>query len=480
MRHMRVTGPKFTDIYSDYEPPSDRIRDEQAASHFPVYPDLVTRLTTAEKQPDTENVIPHVMAACAAYSYAGWGQKGDPETLATMMTRLGMEENRCLVFEQRVNALYIASAAYVIQDRDRKVAILCYRGTPPEDIISVLADADVSPDRISLDMGNETHGVHAGFYRNVRATRHPIIEALNRAVAGDSILSDDEPGTPAELEALYITGHSMGGAMAALMAIMLLSDERYSGIAKKIKGVYTFGQPMMGDLRFAQACENKEFPGNGHILRDKLIRYIYHRDVVPCLPPRPVGQYAPFGREYHFGKSIGVVDAAFQLGGEVLDAALSFPGDVLAATQEFSVPQSALSRLKAQTRALSWAGRGIAEAAEAVGRAAWPPFRTTDAWRERSGTARSRQMRNLAGLALVAPLAYVASRLALTRGVPFKYSFGDHECSHYLSTLAPDLVLDEFGEMKHMKHAVEDGAGWDAHPGDPGTGEVPDWPRAMD
>lgn len=257
--------------------------------------------------------------------------------------------------------------------------------------------------------------------------------------------------------------NALGGAMAALMAIMLLSDERYSGTAEKIKGVCTFGQPMIGDLRFAQACEDREFPENVHVLRDKLIRYIYHRDVVPCLPPRPVGQYAPFGREYHFGKPAGVVDAAFQLGGELLDAALSLPGGVLAATREFSVPQSVRSRLKAQTSALSYAGRGIAEAAGVIGRAAWPPFRTTYAWRERTGTARSRQMRNLAGLALVAPLAYVASRLALTRGVPFKCSFGDHECSHCLSTLAPHLVLDEFG---HMKRAVEDFERWYSHPGE--------------
>ncbi|MCX5062665.1 MULTISPECIES: hypothetical protein [unclassified Streptomyces] len=47
----------------------------------------------------------------------------------------------------------------------------------------------------------------------------------------------------------------------------------------------------------------------------------------------------------------------------------------------------------------------------------------------------------LAGLAVVAPLAFLTTRLALTRTIPFKYSFDDHGPGHYVNALAPPGVL---------------------------------------
>lgn len=57
------------------------------------------------------------------------------------------------------------------------------------------------------------------------------------------------------------------------------------------------------------------------------------------------------------------------------------------------------------------------------------------------------QMDSLAGLAVVAPLAFFATRLALTRTIPFTYSFDDHGPGHYVNSLAPPGVLSEFGDV---------------------------------
>ncbi|MFI5660385.1 hypothetical protein [Streptomyces sp. NPDC051684] len=58
------------------------------------------------------------------------------------------------------------------------------------------------------------------------------------------------------------------------------------------------------------------------------------------------------------------------------------------------------------------------------------------------------QMDSLAGLAVVAPLAFFAARLALTRTLPFKYSFDDHGPAHYVNALAPKRVLSEYGDVR--------------------------------
>jgi hypothetical protein len=74
---------------------------------------------------------------------------------------------------------------------------------------------------------------------------------------------------------LFITGHSLGGALAALYATML----HYTGqseIASKIGAVYTFGQPRVGDEDFASYAAQR--------LAGKFFRVVYCNDMVPRIP----------------------------------------------------------------------------------------------------------------------------------------------------------------------------------------------------
>jgi hypothetical protein len=96
---------------------------------------------------------------------------------------------------------------------------------------------------------------------------------------------------PNRLERLYVTGHSLGGAMAALMGLLLLNDPSYSHLSDKLGHVYTYGQPMVGPQSLAD-----EISALGQSA--KFSRFVYRRDVVPHLPPWGLGQYRHFGQEY--------------------------------------------------------------------------------------------------------------------------------------------------------------------------------------
>jgi len=279
-------GPSFADLRPAGEP-------VDAGVDFPVYDHLVDRLARPSDAPD--DVVRHVLATCCGYAY------GDQDVVAMMLARLGLERANLAEITMSVDAMLIRSTAYIVQSKDGRVVILCYRGTPPLDLISWALDAEIEPEQVDIGRtGDPLRGeVHGGFYRNVRATRSDVVKVLLRAVEGRSIARSGG-GIVNPLEALYITGHSLGGAMALLMAMMVRKTQPgtdYGRIADKLKAVYTFGQPMVASQQLADELQQDRF------FRDQLVRHIYNRDIIPQLPP--LGDYAHFGQEYQYDVHAG-------------------------------------------------------------------------------------------------------------------------------------------------------------------------------
>jgi hypothetical protein len=98
---------------------------------------------------------------------------------------------------------------------------------------------------------------HSGFLNALHEVWPPLLDAVNSAV--------EEKERP-----VWITGHSLGGALA------LLAAWRFNRNFIEVHQVYTFGAPMIGNEAAAKAFE-QAFP-------NKIFRYVDDRDFVPKLP----------------------------------------------------------------------------------------------------------------------------------------------------------------------------------------------------
>lgn len=136
--------------------------------------------------------------------------------------------------------------AYVMSD-GKDVLIAC-RGTEPSEMNDVKADLDTV--KVPHPLGGK---VHRGFYREYEK----VMPGIREALAKHNKKGDKE---------VWVCGHSLGGAMAVLVAVDL-----------KPNGLQTFGQPRVGNKEF---LKNIDFP---------YYRYVNNNDIVPRVPPTFLG-----------------------------------------------------------------------------------------------------------------------------------------------------------------------------------------------
>jgi triacylglycerol lipase len=141
--------------------------------------------------------------------------------------------------------------------------LICFRGTT--DLADWLQDSQIRlvPFR-SIGM------IHIGF-RNAIVSLYPTIETTLQKWAGKG-------------RTLWVTGHSLGAALAHLTAAYLrFPADPTKTLPRPIAGLYTFGQPRVGTIDFCQACD-----GN---FGSTYFRYVNHLDIVTRVPPRLLGYW---------------------------------------------------------------------------------------------------------------------------------------------------------------------------------------------
>jgi hypothetical protein len=117
---------------------------------------------------------------------------------------------------------------------------------------------------------------HMGFISAISAVWDPVLARVNAEVE-----KDDRP--------VWVTGHSLGGAMALLGGWLL----NRKGIS--VHQVYTYGAPMVGNDTVAKAFD-QEFA-------NKIFRYVNTEDPIPKLPTLSLiaNQYIHCQREMGLG-----------------------------------------------------------------------------------------------------------------------------------------------------------------------------------
>ena len=106
--------------------------------------------------------------------------------------------------------------------------------------------------------GAETDGIHQGFAGAFADNREQLKEVAKNS----------------SVDQIWITGHSMGGALAVICAEYFSNDEELNS---KLKGVFTFAQPMVARSDYAQLLSEK--------LGDRHVHFINDQDIVPRLGP---------------------------------------------------------------------------------------------------------------------------------------------------------------------------------------------------
>jgi hypothetical protein len=164
--------------------------------------------------------------------------------------------------------------AFIVSSDDYH--LLVFRGTKlPQDWMTDLACTPVRFDWVFT--GAPAIGeIHAGFGHCLSDGFSDIISALSSRDATKPLL---------------ITGHSLGGALAALAGACFTV---LGSSVPAVSAIYTFGQPRIGLHDFCNTYSR--------ILADKLVRFVNKQDLVPRVPFRN-WDYSDEGTMIHFDSS---------------------------------------------------------------------------------------------------------------------------------------------------------------------------------
>ncbi|XP_022722826.1 uncharacterized protein LOC111279985 isoform X2 [Durio zibethinus] len=157
------------------------------------------------------------------------------------------------------------------RDSARRRLVVAFRGTEQakwKDLRTdlMLVPSGLNPERIGGDFKQEVHSGFLGAYDSVRIRIISLIKA--------SIGYIDEITEPVHRWQVYVTGHSLGGALATLLALEL-SSSQFAKRGVILVTMYNFGSPRVGNRRFAEVYNEK--------VKDSW-RIVNHRDIIPTVP----------------------------------------------------------------------------------------------------------------------------------------------------------------------------------------------------
>jgi hypothetical protein len=189
----------------------------------------------------------------------------DQDTIKSKLSSLGFQSVQ--FFESQNHAkqggTHCLLAIHDDAVKDNKLAVVSFRGTDKDDPTDLLDDVEAK-----LEDWNGTSQVFYGWKAALGEVRNPLLSAIQ----------------PIDYK-LLMTGHSLGAAMATLLASL-----------KEPSALYTFGSPTVGDHDFVASL--------GGI---QSFRYVDCCDVVTELPPLFLG-CAQLGDPLYIDRNRNIVE----------------------------------------------------------------------------------------------------------------------------------------------------------------------------
>jgi hypothetical protein len=140
---------------------------------------------------------------------------------------------------------------------DQQLAVVAFRGTDKDDPTDLADDGNAL--KIPWERGGKVHAGFAGALADVRPALETALQGINCR--------------------MLFTGHSLGAALATLLASVRAPD-----------ALYTIGSPLVGDADFVATLSGV-----------KNFRYVDCCDIVTRVPPKELG-YEHLGKPYYIAQ----------------------------------------------------------------------------------------------------------------------------------------------------------------------------------
>jgi triacylglycerol lipase len=170
------------------------------------------------------------------------------------------EFDRFAFFDQEHTQAYLLGSANLI--------VMAFRGTQMRVLRDWMTDVKIA---LVPSCGGQVHGGFAQALDHIWEPMRATIAQWHRPQ-----------------QAILVTGHSLGAALATIAAARLRQDNR------AVHGLYTYGSPRVGDRAFAQQFDRQ--------FEQRAFRFVNHYDLVTRLPPRSLG-YQHVGTSLYYDEA---------------------------------------------------------------------------------------------------------------------------------------------------------------------------------